>query len=481
MQKDHETRRFSSRLGLFTAVAPLLAATAGAAAPPDVPLPDAARRQDRAAVRGLLERGADVNARHPDGASALHWAIHWQDTEMALLLMRAGADVNAVNDYGVTPLSLACANGDAEAVLALLEARADPNLALPTGETPLMTAARTGSAAAVTALIDRGADVNARERQQQQSALMWAAAAGRPAAVRVLLEHAADPRARSTRDDTPLGFAARVGNVESAKLLLDAGADVNERVSGGLTPLIVATVRGHIPLAIYLLGRGADPNHQGPGYSALHWAAGLWETELTGPRGIAAGRDEEWRALDGAIEGKLDLVRALLAHGADPNAAIARPPPRVGFSGGFLNLVGATPFVVAASAGDAPLMRVLIEAGGNPQLTTKEGTTALMAAAGVGRRAVESSVTEERAIEAALVALEHGADVNAANEAGDTALHGGAALRWPALVKLLAEKGAALDARNKRGRTPLANAAGSDTEQLLRALGATDSGSARPQ
>jgi uncharacterized protein len=481
MKKDHEMPRLSGKFGLFTIVAPLLTAAVAAAAPADQPLPDAARRQDRAAVRALLDRGADVNARHPDGASALHWAIHWQDAEMAMLLMRAGADVNAVNDYGVMPLSLACANGDAAAVLALLEARANPNLALPTGETPLMTAARTGSAAAVSALVDHGADVNAREGQQQQSALMWAAAAGHPAAVRVLLERRADPRARSTRDDMPLGFAARAGNVESAKLLLDAGADVNEAVSGGLTPLIVATVRGHVALATFLLERGADPNRQGPGYSALHWAAGVWETELTGPRGIATGRDDEWRALDGDIEGKVDLVKALLAHGADPNAAIAKPPPRVGFTLGFLNLVGATPFVVAASSGDAALMRVLIEAGANTQLTTKEGTTALMAAAGVGRRAAESSVVEERAIEAAREALEHGGDINAANNAGDTALHGAAAMRWPALVKLLAEKGAALDARNKRGRTPLGNASGSDVEQLLRALGAKDAGTAQPQ
>jgi ankyrin repeat protein len=479
MVKKHEILNFPRMFALLAILLPLVTAVVSGAA--DERLPDAAKRQDRAAVRALLERGVDVNARHPDGASALHWAVHWQDTELTRLLIQARADVNVVNEYGVTPLSLAAANGDAASALALLEARANPNSTLPTGETPLMTAARTGSVATLNALITHGAEVNARERQQQQTALMWAVAAGHPAAVRLLLERGAEVRARTVRGDTPLTFAARDGDLESARLLLEAGADMNEAAADGLVPLIVATVRGHTTLARFFLDHGANPNHQGPGYTALHWAAGVWETELTGPRGIATDRDKEWRALDGAVEGKLDLVKALLAHGADPNPAMTKPPPRVGFTVGSLNLVGATPFVVAASSGDAALMRVLVEAGANPGLTTKEGTTALMAAAGVSRRAVESSVTEKSAIEAALVALEHGNDINASNDAGDTALHGAAAMRWNALVKLLAEKGAALDVRNKRGRTPLANASGSDTEQLLRTLGAQDVGTSRPQ
>jgi ankyrin repeat protein len=457
----------------------LVMVTAAAAA--DDRLPEAAKRQDSAAVRTLLEQGADVNARQADGATALHWAAHWQDTELARLLIRARADVNAANAYGVTPLSLAAENGDAATAAALLEAGANPNAPLPSGETPLMTASRTGNVATLRALLDRGADVNASERQQQQTALMWAVTAGHTDAARLLIERGADPRARSTRGDTPLIFAAREGAVESARLLIDAGAEVDGATTDDPAPLVVATVRGHTALALFLLDRGANPNHKGAGYTALHWAVGLWETELTGPRGIVTDRDPEWRALDGVVERKVDLVKALLAAGADPNTAIAKPPPRVGFSIGSLNPVGATAFVVAASAGDAALMRVLAQAGANPALTTKDGTTALMAAAGAGRRAVESSVTETRAIEAALAALELGGDVNAVNQAGDTALHAAASMRWNALVKLLVEKGATVDVRNKRGRTPLANASGSDTETLLRALGAKDEGAARPQ
>lgn len=453
----------------------LLVATRGWGAPSDAEVADAARRQDRDTVRALLAGGADTNARQPDGATALHWAVHWQDVDMAALLIKAGADVNAANDYGIVPLSLACGNGDAAAARLLLEAGASPNVAQPTGETPAMTAARTGDVDVLRTLIEHGADVNGRE-QQQQTPLMWAIAAGHTTAARLLLDRAADPRARSTRGDTALLFAARAGNVESARMLLDAGADSEEAAADGFTPLLVATVRGRTAVATMLLQRGANPNHAAPGFTALHWASGVWETELTGPRGIAAQRDEEWRALAGITDGKLDLVRALLARGADPNARIVKPPQRVGFTLGGLNLVGATPYLVAAAAGDAAVMRLLAQAGADPALTTKEGTTALMAAAGVGRIAVESSVSEAQAIDAVAVALAAGNDIAAANSAGNTALHGAATLRWNALVKLLAEKGAPLDAKNQRGRTPLSNAAGSDTEQLLRSLGATVSG-----
>ena len=460
----------------------LLLATRGWGAPPDAEVADAARRQDRETVRTLLARGADTNARQPDGATALHWAVHWQDAEMAGLLIKAGADVNAANEYGIVPLSLASSNGDAAAARLLLEAGANPNVAQPTGETPVMTAARTGDVDVLRTLIAHGADVNGRERQQQQTPLMWAIAAGHPAAARLLLDRGADPRARSTRGDTALLFAARDNDTASARMLLDAGADIESAASDGFTPLLVATVRGRTAVAALLLERGANPNHAAPGFTALHWASGVWETELTGPRGIAARRDEEWRAFGGITEGKLELVRALLARGADANARIVKPPQRVGFTRGGLNLVGATPYLVAAAAGDAAVMRLLADAGADPALTTKEGTTALLAAAGVGRVAVESSVSEAQAIEAVAVALAAGNDIGAANGAGDTALHGAATLRWNALVKLLAEKGAALDAKNKRGRTPLSNAAGSDTEQLLRSLGATvSSGGSSPQ
>ncbi len=447
-------------------------ASIGPAADADRRLVEAVKRQDRVAVRALLKQHVDVNTPQADGATPLHWAIHWDDLDTLDLLIHAGASVRAVNDYGVTPLSLACSNGNAASVTLLLKAGADPNTALPTGETPLMTTARTGNVEAVHALIAHGADVNAVELSQDQTALMWAVSERHAEVARILIEHGADPRARSKRGLTSLLLAARQGDLGSARLLLAAGADVNEAASDRLSPLLVATLRDHAALAVFLLDRGADPGADAAGYTALHWAAGVWETELTGPRGIETTRDEEWRALRGVGTGKLELVEALLAHGANPNALIAKPPQRVGFTRGGLNLVGATPFLVAAAAGDASLMRLLAANGANPRLATKENTTPLMAAAGVGRVSAESSVTESRALEAVKLALELGGDVNRANNGGDTPLHGAASMRSDAIVQLLVDKGAQVNAKNKRGQTPLTSARGSSTSDLLRKLGA---------
>jgi len=442
------------------------------AADTDKRLIDAVRAQDRDLIRALVAAHVDVNASQADGATALHWAIHWADIEAANLLIRAGARVDATNDYGVTPLILACGNGQATAAGMLLEAGADPDKALPTGETPLMTASRSGNRAVVQALLDYGADVNAKEASQEQTALMWAASERHADVVRVLLDHGADARAQSKRGLTALLLSARQGDLESARPLVAGGADVNSAAADRLSPLHVATLRDHAPLAMFLLDHGADPNADGPGYAPLHWAAGIWETELTGPRGIDTTRDEEWRALRGVGDGRLALIDALLAHGANPNAAMARPPQRVGFTRGGLNLVGATPFLVASAAADAAVMRLLVSRGANPRLATRENTTPLMAAAGVGRVAAESSVTENRALAAVTLALDLGGEVNAANDAGDTALHGAASMRSDRLVQFLVEKGAQVNVQNKRGQTPLSNARGSSTADLLRKLGA---------
>ena len=176
--------------GALIVAAPLSAA--------DAPrLADAAAKQDMESVRALVRDKANVNAPQPDGATALHWAVHWDDLETAALLIGAGANVNAKNDYSATPLSLACTNGNAAMVEKLLASGANPNLAAASGETPLMRCARTGSAAAVKALLDRKADVSARNNEQGQTALMWAVAQKHPAVTDLLIKAGADIRARS--------------------------------------------------------------------------------------------------------------------------------------------------------------------------------------------------------------------------------------------------------------------------------------------
>ncbi len=435
---------------------------------------DAVKELDTARVEVLLAQPVDVNAVEPDGSTALHWATYANDLEMVRRLIGAGARVDAANDHGVTPLSLACTNASAALVTTLLEAGADSNAAIWSGETVLMTCARTGSVEAVAALLASGANANGKEPAEDQTALMWAVSERHPSVTRALIAHGADVTARSRRGFTPLLFAAREGDLDSARQLVEAGAAPDDAAVDGMSALLVATVRGHAVLATWLLEQGADPNADGGGYAALHWASGLWETELTGPAGIVSDRDEEWRALAGVPAGKLGLVRALITHGADPNARATKSPRRTGFGGGG-DSVGATPFYLAATAADLDLMRLLVEYGADPLLANARNMTPLMVAAGVGRSLARSSITADRALAAARLVWElGGADVNAVNEAGDTALHGAATMGSAELVRFLVNHGAVVDVENKRGQTPLRTAAGTDAEALLRALATGD-------
>ena len=440
-------------------------------------LVEAVKAGDLETVRALLTEQIDVSVAEADGATALHWAVHRNELETARLLLQAGADVNAANDYGVTALSLACVNGNAEMVETLLKAGADPNAARLSGETTLMTAARTGSVDAVRLLVAAGAGVNATEASRGQTALMWAVAEHHLQVVRVLIEHGADVEAASVSGFTPLMFASREGNLAAARLFLAAGADVNHAAPDGTTALLVATVRGHWEQAAFLLESGADPNVDGTGYTPLHWAAGSWETQLSGEFGSST-----YEALAGLQPGKLELVSALLGHGANPDASVVKQPPRFGFSVFPLRLSGATPFFLSALAGDVDIMRALMAAGADPLLSAKDGTTALMVAAGIGRVVGETRVTEADALEAVTLAEAVGGDVNAVKESGDTALHGAAAFGADTIVQFLANQGADLNVRNKLGQTPLAIAEGifqsgavivhESTARLLRSLGA---------
>jgi ankyrin repeat protein len=286
----------------------------------------------------------------------------------------------------------------------------------------------------------------------------------------VLIELGADIQAQSTAKFTPLLFAALSGNVELMKLLLDAGAAVNHAATDGSTALLLATVKGHVATAELLLGRGADPNRRGPGYTPLHWASGLWLAELPD----IYGRNER-------------LVTALIDHKADPNARLVKAPsPPFSPSNARLkaNLVGATPLILAAGAADVGIIRALLARGADPALTTNDKSTALMFATGFERITGASRVTESAVLDTVRVLLEVGADVNAANNAGDTALHAAAYTGADRVVEYLVQRGANINARNKIGKTALGYAQGGylvgtsvvvvneSTAQVLKKLGA---------
>ena len=425
-----------------------------------LPLIDAVKNVDREAVRSLLKQGANVNATQADGATALHWASYRDDLESADLLIRSGANVNARNDLGATPLWAACQNGSESMVGRLLTAGANPNAALLLGETPVMVAARSGSPAVVELLAAQGADVNARAARGQ-TALMWAVAQKHPEVVKVLLANGADIHARSDSwtevmavpphgyleynraiphgNDTALMFAARVDDLASAKLLVAAGANVNDEDAWGVSAVVLAAHSGFTDVVEFLLEKGANANSDRAGFTALHEAV--------------MRRDE-------------NLVKVLLDHGADANLPVRSWTPTRRSSRDFNfppELIGATPFWLAARFTEPEVMRLLVKHGADPLFVLrsermvegrgvaweqrKEATTAVMAAAGMGGGGspwteIERSQREKLALEAVKIAVELGVDVNAKSVNGSTALDSARRLKWDSVAAFLVEKGA---------------------------------------
>jgi len=428
-------------------------------------LADAAEQRNRALVKTLLGSGGDVNATQVDGMTALHWAVYNDDAEMAGLLVRARANVNATNRYGVAPLFLASTNGNANVVKLLLDAGANANASLAGGETVLMTAARAGNLEAVKALLARGANPNVRERREQ-TALMWAAAEGHASVVRALVEAGAEINARLTSGFTPMFFAVREGHIDAARALLDAGVNVNETLQAkkavvdrydpvgkgtGTSPLMMAVENGHFELAIALVAAGADPNDQRTGFTPLHaisWVRKPDASDGGDPPPVGSGRLTS-----------LQFIRALVEKGANVNARLNKGAPRPPESATMLGTEGATPFLMAADRADVALMRELVKLGADPSLPNADGSTPLMAAAGLGTaNPLEEAGTEAEALEATKMLLDLGANINAVDKNGDTAMHGAAYGNFPAVVQLLADRGADPNVwkqPDKERRTPL--------------------------
>lgn len=428
-------------------------------------LPDAAEQRDKASVRILLHTGVDANAAQVDGTTALHWAAYHDDAEMVGLLVRAGANVNAVNRYGASALAEACTNGNAAIARLLLEAGADASTRMKGGETALMLAARSGNLETVEALLAHGATLDQRERRDQ-TALMWAAAEGHAEVARALIDAGADVNARLDSGFTPFLLSVREGHLDVVHAFIEAGVDVNTMmqpaegwtVRGGpqaLCPLQLAVRNGHFELAIALVDAGADPNDVRTGFTALHLIPGVRKPDSNdlndGAPPMGAGR------LSSA-----DFVREIVKRGAHVNFRLPRGTP--GLPGttsriATVGAAGATPLLLAADRADVPLMRLLLELGGDPLLPNFNNSTPLMVAAGVGTTSPDQEAGEEsEALEAVKLLLDLGGDLNTVDNNGDTAMHGAAYNAYPLVAKLLAASGAdpqVWKKPNQAGGTPL--------------------------
>jgi uncharacterized protein len=474
----------------------------------------AAMEDNIAAVRQLLQQGFDVNSAQGDGTTALHWAAMRNDLEIGRLLLRSGANVNAATRIGgLTPLFLAATAGSAAMVSELLKCGASAQSSNSVnGTTALMKASAAGSAETVKLLLDHGADPNATEKGLGQTALMFAAAVDRADAVTLLASSGADlkitskvthiePRKDPDSDDFPLDadlilhanlppgtaaaaaalagrrasptvsggmtallLAARDDRQAAARALLDAGANVNQPSAGDhSTPLVMAIINGHFDLAKFLLDRGADPNAANddglvPLYAAID---AQWAPAAGGPVPLTA-REKT---------GHLELMKALLDLGANPNARLGR---KLWYRPAFhdqlwIGTPGSTAFWRAAQATDLAAMRLLVANGADPKIPSQENDTALMLAAGVGWAGNFTRNASTSALEAVQYCLELGLDVNAQDVTGYAALMGAAWRGDDDLVKLLVAHGAKLDARTHRGWSATDMATG----PYLRTTGAT--------
>jgi len=452
------------------------------------PLLTAIYHGDVQAVDRLIAAGANVRAANREGMTPLAMACLDGSLQIIDRLLKAGADPKQRGPNGETLLMFAARNGRVDVIARLLAAGVEVNAREPLrGTTALMWAAEQRHPEAVKALLAAGADpaiasgpaglprnyiaprVDVSAVQEARQRRARAEAAGRTYEEQVALERRAPPAGggqntsgvavdASPDDDvvvqaglvgkgggslTALVFAAREGDVESAKALLDGGAKINQTTEYGWTPLLTAVNNRNYALAKMLIDRGADVNLANKGgWTPLYLA--------TDNRNIEGG---DYPVPKPDLD-HLEIIKALLQHGANPNARIRdNTLTRTIFTMQWFFEDGATAFVRAAQSSDTELLKLLVEYGADPFIATANGDTALTAAGGIGW--VEG-VTYERSpqenVEAIRLLLDLGLDANAANNEGRTALMGAALKGRNAAVQLLVDRGARLETYDRGSR-----------------------------
>ena len=504
-------RRFVAAIAVLAAGTSL--ALAGGASLVDT----AASGDHEGAMRLLSAKGANVNATGADGATAIMYAAANGDLELVRALIKAGADVKMANQFGTSAITEAAIIGSTPILEALLKAGADPNFKTPNGETPLMAVARSGKIDAAKALLGAGANINAKETWGEQSPLMWAAAQCQPEMVKFLAANGANlndrgkvnqwerkiiqkprPKDMNKGGFTPLHYAAREGCAACVQYLLAAGADPDSEDPDRETPLLLALENMHFDTAAVLVQGGADLNKWDLfGRSPVYMAADVSTLPTKGNGAVAVLPSPDKLSA-------VDVARAMLERGADPNIQLKRRPPYRDVpqdrGGDQMLAQGATPLLRAARAGDDKFVALLLEYKALVDLPSKEGITPLMAAAGVdyGSRVTRGrNRTDEGVLATMDLLIKAGANVNArsvldrnltfggrggasgfgAGESAsariaqsfhrgsqmpsanavpnETALHGAAEHGFDKFIEFLVANGADLSAKDAAGRTPL--------------------------
>ena len=510
-------KRLSLAIFVLVAAAPVLAQNSRES------LASLIEAKNRKAALDRIRAGADVNQAQPDGTRPVHWAVYQVDYELLGALIAKKANVNVRNEFGATPIAEAAKLADARMVKMLLDAGAEPEGANPDGQTALMLAIKTGETSIVDMLIKAGANVNTIEKFHHQTPLMWAAAAPKNAGemVKLLLAKGADVKPRALYTDWPsqvtsepraqyrpvggltaLLYASREGCYDCVEALTGAGADVNVPTPEGVTALMLALDNDHNDVAKLLLDRGANPQlWDWWGRTALYIVVDRKETVAGGARGGAAGGGGRAgrggsaavsRRGSGSSVSRMDIIKALLAADVDLNPQLNfHRPSRGGNSGRFIDPLlntGCTPLLRATMAGDAEVVRALLDKGADPNINAM-GLTPFLVAAGVGAGnrggtglAAQTSAGGPVNMELMELLLQRGADINAqvtgtrtysmrvsrapsANE-GKTALHVAAETGKTDLVRYLLQKGAKTEITDAEGKRAIELVSGNGPAEI---------------
>jgi ankyrin repeat protein len=407
------------------------------------PLMIASRTGNVDAMKVLLDRGADVNAKETlRGTTPLMWAADEAHAPAVQLLIERGADIKARSNpapRGRGP-ALGKSNDPRKAVAAQGAALAAREASPDLGALRQLTepgAGRTGAG--------RAGAAGAGGRAGGAGGRGGGAVAGADAdtvddGVGAV---SGNNRGRQTPNDggalTPLVYAVRANDIESVQVLLAAGADINQTTGYGWSPLLVATQNRYYKLGAYLLERGADPNLPNTGgWVPLYLA--------TDNRNIESG---DYPVRKGDMD-HLAFIRLLLDKGASVNARVKdSTETRTVFTNQWLDENGATAFFRASQSGDLELMKLLLARGADPKIATVLGVTALQVASGIGWvEGITYEWSTKSTFEAVKMLLDLGLDPNAQADTGRVALHGAAHKGHTEVVQLLADRGATLNVRD---------------------------------